>query len=213
MDGFLGGRGMKMLLQIGVNALYLLAMINPVSKVAVLSALSGGQGRRRDFRSLAGRSSLAAAGILFGAMVAGDFVLRSMFRVEFHSLRIAGGAVLFWVGFNGLRRGVFFEQGTPASFEEMALVPLACPMIAGPATIAACIDLRAHEGLLITTAAMLIALGANHCIMLMSSPIERGLARYNILGALIRLTGLVVMTIGIELVLDGITTWMTLAGR
>jgi multiple antibiotic resistance protein len=122
-------------------------------------------------------------------------------------LRLAGGAVLCWVGFNALRRGIFFEQETQAQFESIALVPLACPMIAGPATIAACIATSAREGLIIPGIAILAAIAVNHIVMIFSRQISKALGRLNLMGAIIRLTGLVVMTIGIQMVLDGIAAW------
>jgi multiple antibiotic resistance protein len=192
---------------IAINALYLLALINPISKVSILAGLPSAPQDRR-FLALAVKSSLVAAGVLFGAMIVGDFVLRSIFRVELYSLRLAGGVVVFWVGLNALRRGVFFEHEAHAGIEDMALVPLACPMIAGPATIAACIGLRAQHGILMPTAAMLVALGINHVIMMFSRSIGRGLDRHNILSALIRITGLIVMTIGTQMALDGLATWI-----
>jgi multiple antibiotic resistance protein len=193
---------------IGINTLYLLAMINPISKVSILAALPSEQ-RDARFFSLAAKSSLAAAGILFGAMVVGDLVLRSIFRVDLYSLRLAGGVVVFWMGLNALRHGVFFEHDARAAIEDVALVPLACPMIAGPATIAACIGLRAQHGLFMPTIAMLLALGINHIIMMLSSSIGRLLGRFNILSALIRITGLIVMTIGTQMALDGLAAWFS----
>jgi multiple antibiotic resistance protein len=198
---------MNDLATIGINALYLLALINPISKVSILTALPPEQ-RDPRFLSLAAKSTLVAAGILFGAMIVGNFLLRSVFRVDLYSLQFAGGVVVFWVGLNALRRGVFFEHEANAGIEDMALVPLACPMIAGPATIAACIGLRAQHGLLMPTAAMLLALGINHVVMLLSPSIGRALGRYNILSALIRITGLIVMTIGTQMALDGISSWL-----
>ena len=90
----------------------------------------------------------------------------------------------------------------------MALVPLACPMIAGPATIAASIGLSAHDGPARATLAMLVALGVNHLIMLLSPRIGRVLDRHNLLGALVRITGLIVMTIGTQMALDGLAGWL-----
>jgi multiple antibiotic resistance protein len=191
-----------------VNALYLLALINPISKVSILAALPSGQPDTR-FLPLAAKSSLVAAGILFGAMIIGDLLLRSVFRVDLYSLRLAGGVVVFWVGLNALRRGVFFEHEPHAGLEDMALVPLACPMIAGPAAIAACIGLRAQHGVFMPTMAMLLALSINHIIMMFSSSIGRALDRFNILSALIRITGLIVMTIGTQMALEGISAWIS----
>jgi multiple antibiotic resistance protein len=190
-----------------VDALYLLALINPMSKVSVLSILASPE-RRQEFRQVTNRSTLVAGGILLGAMVFGNFVLQDIFHVELHSLRLAGGSVLCWVGFNALRRGVFFEQETNRRFEDMAMVPLACPMIAGPATIAACIALRAKEGVLLPALSLIIALAVNHLVMLLSQTISATLSKFNVLGALIRITGLVVMTIGAQMVLDGLAVWL-----
>ena len=191
---------------IGVNTLYLLALINPISKVSILVALPTAPQDAR-FRSVATKSSLVAAGLLFGAMVVGDFLLRSVFRVDLYSLQLAGGVVVFWMGLNALRHGVFFEDEPQAGLEDIALVPLACPMIAGPATIAACIGLRAQHGILVPTLAMLLALGINFLIMLGSQRIGRMLGRFNILSALIRITGLIVMTIGTQMALTGLSAW------
>lgn len=199
------------LMRIGVNALYVLALVNPISKVPVLAGMAAAPEGGDELKGVTVRSSLVAGGILLSAMVFGDWILRSVFQVQLHSLRVAGGAVLFWVGFHGLRTGVFFEHDAHSRFRDMAIVPLACPMIAGPAAIAATITLRAREGLLVPTVAVFLALGVNHVIMRLATPISALLARYNILGALIRITGLIVMTIGTQMALDGLATWQALA--
>jgi multiple antibiotic resistance protein len=200
---------MNTLQELVVQTLYLTALINPVSKISVLAVLSSKE-ERRALSAIVAKSSMVSAGILFGAMVFGDFLLRSVFQVQLHSLRAAGGVVLFWVGFNALRKGVFFEQETHEMFTDMAIVPLACPMIAGPATIAAAITLRARYGVAVPTCAMLLAVAVNSVLMLFARPIGAALSRFNILGALIRITGLVVMTIGTQMVLDGLREWQNL---
>ena len=197
----------EVLLHTLVTTLYFLALINPVSKVSVLAVLSS-EHERTGFMRVTAKASLVAGAILLGSMIFGDFILRSVFRVELHSLRLAGGAVLCWVGFNALRKGVFFEQETQARFEDIALVPLACPMIAGPATIAACIALRAREGFLVPGLSILLAVALNHIVMTFSRQIGSVLGRFNLLGALVRLTGLIVMTIGTQMALDGISAWL-----
>jgi len=198
---------MDRLFEIGVNALYLVALINPISKVSILAGVLR-ESRQEEFSHLAAKSSTVAVVILLGSMVCGDFLLRSVFHVKLYSLQVAGGMVLFWVGFNALRNGIFFEQPSHSELQDIALVPLACPMIAGPASITACIGLTARNGLIMTTAAMLIAVAVNHLIMLSSRPIHAALSRFNILGALVRITGLIVMTIGTQMALDGVTAWL-----
>jgi multiple antibiotic resistance protein len=197
---------MEILLSIAVNSLYLLAFINPMSKIAVLSGLSSSD-RRGQLPSIVRKSSITAAGILLGLMVFGDFTLKHVFRVELHALQISGGVVLFWVGFNALRKGVFFEEDTKESSADLAIVPLACPMIAGPATIAASIALVAREGLLVPSISVLSAILVNAILMRFAVPIAALLKKLDLLSALIRITGLIVMTIGAQMVLDGLSRW------
>ena len=80
-------------------------------------------------------------------------------------------------------------------------------MIAGPATIAACIALRAREGSLVPGLSIVLAVALNHIVMTFSRQVSSALGRFNLLGAIVRLTGLVVMTIGTQMALDGISAW------
>ncbi len=196
-----------MLKDILIATLYFVVLINPISKVSVLTVLTSGHAHT-DFTRLTLRASLVAGSILLLAMLFGDVIFRYIFRLELYSLRLAGGAVLFFFGFTALRKGVFFEQDTQTRFEEIALVPLACPMIAGPASIAAAITLHAQEGYLRSGVAIILAVLINHIVMMFSRQISTLLGHYNVLGALVRLTGLIVMSIGTQMVFDGISTWL-----
>jgi multiple antibiotic resistance protein len=44
--------------------------------------------------------------------------------------------------------------------------------------------------------------------MLLAKPIGNILVRFNIMGALIRITGLIVATIGVQMILSGLSTWL-----
>lgn len=195
--------------ELAERTLYLIALINPVSKISVLASFTSSE-EQKQLPAIVTKSSIVALVILFSSMVFGDFILRNVFDVELYSLRVAGGVILFFVGFNALRKGVFFEQDTHVRFVDLTMVPLACPLIAGPATIAASIGLRARYGVLVPTCAMLLAIAANAALMLCARPIGAALTRFNILGALIRITGLVVMTLGTQMALDGLGEWRTM---
>jgi len=53
----------------------------------------------------------------------------------------------------------------------------------------------------------MLAVLLNHVVMTFSRQVSSALVRFNLLGALVRLTGLVVMTIGTQMVLAGISAW------
>lgn len=178
-------------------------IINPVSKIAILSA-SASDELKREIADTAVKSTLVAGAILFASVLFGDFLMRRVFHIQLESLQISGGFVLAWVGFNALRKGIFFDVDQARNFPAMAIVPLACPLIAGPATISACITMGAEHAVWPVLAALSLALAGNLVFMKFSRPIGSALTHYNILGAIIRITGLVVMTMGVQMVCDGI---------
>jgi len=190
--------------------LYLLAVINPVSKVAVLVTL-----RDRDptikLPSVALRATAAGLGILLAFAVLGNILLTWVFHVELDSFRIAGGLVLGAMGFRALTKGVFFELDRHTKLSQLSIVPLASPMIAGPGTITVVIGFATELGIGHTAVVTLAALAANLCVMLLSERIGRVLKHFNVMGALIRITGLIILTMGIQMVMTGLTGW--LAGK
>ena len=188
--------------------LYLIAVINPMSKVFILSVMAKDV-PPRELRSLVLRSSAVALAILLVFAIVGSPLLSAVFHVEIYSFQIVGGLVLFATGFKALSHGTFYEESDRKSLAEMAIVPLASPMIAGPATITAAMTFPAHYRLSvgIVALAMVVAVGGNLLIMLSARPIGTLLQRHNVMGALIRITGMIVATIAVQMVLTGVAAW------
>jgi len=185
----------------------LLALINPVSKIFIISTLSG-QSQDREIRRICIKASLAAACILLLFALAGNFLLTIVFHVHLYSFQMVGGIVLFLRGLQALNKGLFFEIEANQKLEDVSIVPLASPMIAGPATITAAVSFPAHYGMIVTLLSMLGALLLNLFIMFYSRGISDYLKKYNLMGALIRITGLIVATIGAQMLLDGLNIYV-----
>jgi multiple antibiotic resistance protein len=183
--------------------LYLIAVINPVSKIFILSTFSK-EMNSHDLRTTSIKSSLVAFIILAVFSVAGHVLLKMVFHVDLYSLKVAGGIVLAWVGFRALAKGVFFETGVGSKLTDISIVPLASPMIAGPASITAVISFSAEFGMLMAVMATGLAVIGNLVFMLLSDFIGKFLLKFNFMGALIRITGLIVMTIAVQMVFSGL---------
>lgn len=184
----------------------LLALINPISKIFIMTSLAD----RFDYKALrivAVKASIVSVIILVAFVFLGDILLRNVFHVQIYAFKLAGGLVLVLRGFEALNKGVFFEFDDETDATDVSIVPLASPMIAGPATISASLSFPVHYGVYITTLAIGGALVINLAVMLYSRAIGRILIRYHIMGALIRIVGLIVATIGIQMFLDGITDY------
>ncbi len=194
------------------NAFYLLALLNPASKIMFLTGYQPQLTKKQIFE-LAWKSSLAALIILILLAGAGDFILSRIFRVELYSLQITGGLILFFMGWSAIREGKFMQKKQEemrADFTEISLVPLAAPLIAGPGTIAASIASSAETGWGSTCLALTIALSVNFLLMMFSDSINKALLKTHLLGPLIRLTGLIIAAVAMQMILSGIKVCFTL---
>jgi len=180
-----------------------IALINPISKIFLISTLRENS-TEAEIRRIVIKSSVVAAVILLTFIFLGNFLLAKFFHIQIYSFKIAGGVVLFMRGLDALNKGLFFEFNHKQKLEDMSIVPLASPMIAGPATITAAASFPAKYGMTVTSVSIILAVLINLFIMMLSPFITAHLIKQNIMGALIRITGLIVATIGIQMMLDGL---------
>lgn len=188
------------------NAFYLLALLNPASKIMFLASYEPGLTQKQNFE-LSWKSSLAALLILLILSAAGHFILSRIFRVEIYSLQITGGLVVFVIGWTAINEGRFIkkiQESARNTMTDISLVPLAAPLIAGPGMIAAAIAGSAKDGLLPTALSLILAVFINFLLMLGSSSINRFLVRTHVQGPLIRLTGLVISVVAMQMMISGI---------
>lgn len=196
-------------LQIAELAIYFLATINPASKVFLLASMDPPYSDRELIR-VSLRSTLAAFLILGVLAVAGNLVLIRLFRIDLYSLNISGGLVLLLVGLKAVREGRFYEQTDLQRVPDLSIVPLAAPLIAGPATIAASISLASTLGVGTVILSLACGLIANMLIMFISTRIGKILDRIHAIGPIIRITGLVVMAMAMQMMLNGFKVWYLL---
>lgn len=194
------------------NGFYMLALLNPASKIMFLASYQPKLSRRRNFE-LSWKSSAAALLILVLLAAAGQIMLSRIFRVELYSLQITGGLVLFVIGWTAISKGRFIQRQQHAlrnNLTDISLVPLAAPLIAGPGLIAAAIAGSVKDGLLPTCAALSVAILINFILMLFSGAINAFLIRTHLLGPLIRLTGLVIAVVAMQMAITGLKTCFSL---
>jgi len=188
------------------TSLYFLALINPPSKVFLLSSMDPPYSRAELLKVSVTASSVALVILLLLSGI-GHFILHEVFRVEIYSLQVAGGIVLFIIGLTAVRKGRFYEQDFHGA-TDISIVPLAAPLIAGPGTITAAISFAATQGVAITALSLTAALAVNFLVMLMSVWIGRILERLHAFGPLIRITGLIVTAVAVQMTLSGLSQWL-----
>ena len=181
----------------------LLALVNPVQKVLIVTSLQE-RFSPKELRYI----SITAALILIFFLFLGEVTFSYVFHVELYSFQITCGAVLMYNGLSGLLKGFFLKVDEHIKLADLTTVPIAIPMIAGPATITAAVTFPVQYGREITIIAILIALVVNLFCMLQARRIGNFLIKYNFMNPLIRIIGLIVATIGLQMIFDGITLFI-----
>ena len=194
------------------GTLYFLALINPASKIFLLCTYQPPISKQ-NLRSIAIRSTAVAFIILGLLSWAGNFLLIQVFQVELYSLRAAGGAILFLIGLSAVRQGRFYEESALSSVSDISIVPLAAPLIAGPGTITAAISFSTINGFFAGLACLSVALLINLAIMLVSGKIGTVLEKINATGPLVRITGLIVTAVAVQMFLTGLKEFIVEIGR
>ncbi len=117
--------------------------IDPIGNVAIFAGLTASL-TRAERRRTALRASLYAAVILVVAVVAGQIILDAI-GIRLHSLKVAGGIILFLFALQMLFGRLDSNPGSPEPGRDLAVFPLAVPSIAGPGAIMAVILLTDND--------------------------------------------------------------------
>lgn len=188
-----------------------IALVNPLQKLFVVISLEKSYSKQ-DLRKIINRSNRTAFEVLVIFMLVGEAVLNYVFNLQIYAFQITCGLVLLYNGFMGLQKGAFITLDGNTRIEDIVAVPLAVPMIAGPATITAAVSMPSIYGMLTAAGAIVLAIAVNWVIMRYALPIAKVMNRYNILMPLIRITGLIVAAVGTQMVLNGIKTFAEILG-
>ena len=115
-----------------------LFLVDPVAVAPAFLAVTEGESAARR-RATARRACLGAGAILLAFAIGGRFIFRA-FGITLPAFRAAGGAILWLVAMDMLRGNRSTQEGDPELAEgqakdDVALTPLAVPMLAGPGAI------------------------------------------------------------------------------
>src|SRR5947199_8499925 len=117
--------------------------IDPIGNVAIFAGLTASLSRTERHRT-ALRATFYATIILVVAVVAGQIILDAI-GIRMHSLKVAGGLILFLFALKMLFGGLDSKTGSPEAVRELAVFPLAVPSNAGPGAIMAVLVLTDKE--------------------------------------------------------------------
>jgi multiple antibiotic resistance protein len=191
----------------------LFVIVDPTGNIFPFLALSAGSAPPVA-RGLARRACLYSFIILAGFVALGRLVLQ-VFGISLPAFQIAGGLVLFRIAFDMMEgRGHFNRLDTsssltPGDYRDLALIPLAMPLLAGPGAISTVLVLTARSKNLLEDVLLVAAAGL---IMLLAYVFFRcavgimGYLKESGMRLLTRLMGLILAALAAEFVIAGIKT-------
>ena len=189
----------------------LLVTIGPVENAAVFMAVTAGV-HRQQRRNLALRAVLIA-GAMLSLFALGGVEALGLLHVSFPAFRVAAGALLFLQSVTlvfsspGLSSISESEQHEARQPGDIALFPLAFPMIAGPGSLSAVVLLAgAAAGLVgrIALLAMLVlCLGATLVAMLAAQWLADRLGQTGA-DVVSRISGVLLAALAVQFIFDGL---------
>jgi multiple antibiotic resistance protein len=187
-------------------------IVDPLLAVPIFLSITDGDPIDKR-RQTAARASLAAVGVLSLFALAGGFIFKA-FGISLGSFKIAGGLLLFLTSTDMMRavpartRSSAEEQAESANEKDVAIIPMAIPMLAGPGAIATVMVLmsRAAWQPVRTSAVFLSVLvtGAVAWLLMRYASVAERFLKKTVLNAAERVMGLLLAAIAVEFVASGI---------
>jgi multiple antibiotic resistance protein len=191
----------------------LLAIVNPLGAIPMYVAMTASYTpahRRTTLR----RAVLTALLLLAAFALVGTFILR-FFGITTEAFQIAGGIIFFGIGWDMLQarrsrvKTTQEEEDEGAQKQDVGIIPLGIPALAGPGAITTVIALNGQADNLWESAAVyasILATLAAAWITLAAAPVLTRRMSQTGMNVFTRLMGLLVTVIGAQFVINGSTT-------
>jgi multiple antibiotic resistance protein len=189
-------------------------VVDPIAAVPFFLAMTSEDSQQKR-RETALRAAVTAGLILATFALAGAWIFKVL-GIGLPAFKVAGGVVLLLMALDMIRtqpsktRITDHEVEEGAIKDDVAIVPLAMPLLAGPGSIATCIVLmaRARAGpwwhALPVLGAIAATCAASYAILAGANRTERVLGRSG-LAILERAAGLLLVAVGVQFIMDGVS--------
>lgn len=185
------------------------AIMNPIANTTVFAGLIGNKDKLEQSK-IAAKALMITFIIILLFAVLGKSIFH-LFGITLPALRITGGILVFLVGYHMLQ-GANSKMHTAQESDDtdIAITPLAVPLLAGPGTIATAMNYSSAGGwmeIIVTILAFAtLCLVTFFCFIFSSKIIA--VAGESVLSIVTRLMGLILAVIGVDMLIVGINAAM-----
>ena len=194
----------------------LFAIVDPIGTLPFFVALTDGFDEA-DRKIILERAVLVLGGLLTIFALVGRFVFAA-FGVSLGAFEIAGGIILFVIAYDMLqgeigrtRLSAEDREEAIARRDEISVMPLGIPLLAGPGAITTVMVYEGNAGndpllILATFVGIAITTGATFFVFRYGQRILRAMGRVGVM-ALTRVLGLLLAAVGVQFVLNGVAAF------
>jgi multiple antibiotic resistance protein len=185
------------------------AMLNPIGNTPIFITMVGDADRKTIIK-VAFRAVLVAFLVIAVFCLFGHVIFR-MFGITLPAFQIAGGIIVFFIGYDmlqGKEPGAHQTKKTVTtdSYMRMAISPMGIPLLSGPGTISTAMNFVAGNNFLYTL--LVIAIFAIVCMItffmfILSKKIADKLSP-SIIMVISKIMGLILAVIAVQMLISGI---------
>ena len=189
----------------------LFSIVNPIGAIPVFGSMTLNI-ERTEVKTIAFKASILATATMLAFAILGELILK-FFGISIASFKIAGGIIFFMMGHDMLQARIsktkMTKEEEKAYSDDIAITPLAIPMLCGPGAITTVIVLMGEATdftTKIVVIAVILLIGLTTYFSLVSG--KKLLALLGESGGkiVLRLMGLIVMVIAVEYITSGLQT-------
>ena len=182
------------------------AITNPISNMTVFLSLTQGASEETK-RDINKRANIIAFVIVLVFVLVGKYIFE-LFNISIPAFKITGGILIFYIGFDTLQS----KQSNIKNIknvnidENIAVSPLAIPILAGPGTIVTAMNFVAD----VKPIYIFMVIGIFGCMSLLTYMTFR-LSKYvvkllghNVISVIGKIMGLIIAIIGTGMIIEGI---------
>ncbi len=187
------------------------AIMNPIGAIPTLITLTDGYSRKEKLQTIR-RSIYMASGMIFGFVLVGYYIFEGL-GISINDFKVAGGILLFKVAFDMLQGKTSNTKLTKEESQEgkqqedVGIVPIGTPLLAGPGSITTAILLNAKANTIPLKfgfgTALVILFVISYLILYFSSTIASKIGKTGTT-VISRIMGLLLASIAIELITTGL---------
>ncbi|XCF04976.1 MarC family protein [Tamlana crocina] len=182
------------------------AITNPISNMTIFMSLVD-EADVTEKRAISRKAAFVAFIIVLVFVILGKFIFQ-LFGITIPAFKITGGILIFYVGFEMLqsKKSNVKHLNKTKLDEDIAISPLAIPIIAGPGTIVTAMNFVSNAGyvkIAIVIAIYAVMCFLNYLAFNLSGFIVKNLGR-NVISVIGKIMGLIIAIIGTSMIIQGI---------